>query len=169
MLMELLADRDPGPEALLCQITKGTPLVHSSFRTHFWKKAKARAGVECPLPRPPPHERRASHRRRAHPKVMQVCMGRSSITVTLDRYGRLFPELDEAIATAFDPSCAQARAPPAWRNGRAAGTTSTGLTGRVVVQFGRTRTCALNTDRRIRAGRRPLSRCRSVRPQAGVL
>ena len=29
-------------------------------------------------------------------------MGHSSITVTLDRYGHLFPELDEAIATAFD-------------------------------------------------------------------
>jgi hypothetical protein len=29
-------------------------------------------------------------------------MGHSSITVTLDRYGHLFPELDEAIASAFD-------------------------------------------------------------------
>jgi hypothetical protein len=29
-------------------------------------------------------------------------MGHSSITVTLDRYGHLFLELDESIATAFD-------------------------------------------------------------------
>ena len=29
-------------------------------------------------------------------------MGHSSITVTLDRYGHLFPELDEAIADSFD-------------------------------------------------------------------
>jgi integrase len=29
-------------------------------------------------------------------------MGHASITVTLDRYGHLFPELDEAIASAFD-------------------------------------------------------------------
>ena len=28
-------------------------------------------------------------------------MGHSSINVTLDRYGHLFPELDEAIAVAF--------------------------------------------------------------------
>jgi hypothetical protein len=28
-------------------------------------------------------------------------MGHSSINVTLDRYGHLFPELDEAIATSF--------------------------------------------------------------------
>jgi hypothetical protein len=29
-------------------------------------------------------------------------MGHSSINVTLDRYGHLFPELDEAIAVSFD-------------------------------------------------------------------
>jgi hypothetical protein len=29
-------------------------------------------------------------------------MGHSSINVTLDRYGHLFPELDESIANAFD-------------------------------------------------------------------
>jgi hypothetical protein len=29
-------------------------------------------------------------------------MGHSSITVTLDRFGHLFPELDEVIADAFD-------------------------------------------------------------------
>ena len=28
-------------------------------------------------------------------------LGHSSITVTLDRYGHLFPELDDAIATSF--------------------------------------------------------------------
>jgi len=40
----------------------------------------------------------------AHPKgeAIQVRMGHSSIPVTLDRYRHLFPELDEAIALAFD-------------------------------------------------------------------
>jgi hypothetical protein len=37
-------------------------------------------------------------------------MGHSSITVTLDRYGHLFPELDEAIAVAFDEGWTAARA-----------------------------------------------------------
>ena len=37
----------------------------------------------------------------AHPKAIQTRMGHSSINVTLDRYGHLFPELDEAIAAAF--------------------------------------------------------------------
>jgi hypothetical protein len=35
-------------------------------------------------------------------------MGHSSINVTLDRYGHLFPELDEAIAEAFGRSLDEA-------------------------------------------------------------
>ncbi len=37
----------------------------------------------------------------AHPKAIQARMGHSSINVTLDRYGHLFPELDEALAAGF--------------------------------------------------------------------
>ena len=37
----------------------------------------------------------------AHPKAIQGRMGHSSINVTLDRYGHLFPELDIEIADAF--------------------------------------------------------------------
>ena len=36
-----------------------------------------------------------------HPKAIRARMGHSSINVTLDLYGHLFPELDEAIATSF--------------------------------------------------------------------
>ena len=46
----------------------------------------------------------------AHPKAIQMRMGHSSITVTLDRYGHLFPELDEAIAVSFDQGWAEALA-----------------------------------------------------------
>jgi integrase len=46
----------------------------------------------------------------ARPKAIQVRMGRSTITVTPDRYGHLFPELDEAIAVAFDERWTAARA-----------------------------------------------------------
>jgi hypothetical protein len=35
-------------------------------------------------------------------------MGHSSINVTLDRYGHLFPELDEAIAESFGRSLHEA-------------------------------------------------------------
>lgn len=45
----------------------------------------------------------------AHPKAIQTRMGHSSINVTLDRYGHLFPELDEAIAVGFGERLARAR------------------------------------------------------------
>ena len=49
----------------------------------------------------------------AHPKAIQVRMGHSSINVTLDRYGHLFPELDEAIARSFGER--NRRSVPRWR------------------------------------------------------
>ena len=38
----------------------------------------------------------------AHPKAIQYRLGHSSITVTLDRYGHLFPALDDALTDALD-------------------------------------------------------------------
>jgi len=38
----------------------------------------------------------------AHPLAIKERLGHSSITVTLDRYGGLFPSLDEAIAEGLD-------------------------------------------------------------------
>ena len=37
-----------------------------------------------------------------HPKSIQARMGHSSVQVTLDRYGHLFPELDTSIASGLD-------------------------------------------------------------------
>jgi len=45
----------------------------------------------------------------AHPKAIQARMGHSSINVTLDRYGHLFPQLDEAIAAGFGKRLVEAR------------------------------------------------------------
>ncbi|MGH9120402.1 MAG: tyrosine-type recombinase/integrase [Acidimicrobiales bacterium] len=45
----------------------------------------------------------------AHPKAIQTRMGHSSINVTLDRYGHLFPELDEALAQSFGKRLEAAR------------------------------------------------------------
>ena len=79
-----------------------------SFLTHHFSKAQAAAGVFCRF-----HDLR--HTRvalaiaaGAHPKAIQSRMGHSSINVTLDRYGPLFPELDEAIAEAFGRSLDEA-------------------------------------------------------------
>ncbi len=110
MLRRHLAGRPDGDDELVFTTTTGTPLQHASFQTHVWKKALAAAGVKCRF-----HDLRHTSvalaiASGAHPKAIQVRMGHSSITVTLDRYGHLFPELDEAIAVAFDQGWIQARA-----------------------------------------------------------
>ena len=38
----------------------------------------------------------------AHPKLIQTRLGHSSITITLDTYGHLFPSIEEALAERLD-------------------------------------------------------------------
>jgi len=76
--------------------------VNSSFWNNHFRPALAKADVQCRV-----HDLRHTSvapaiAAGAHPKAIQSRMGHSSINVTLDRYGHLFPELDESIATAFD-------------------------------------------------------------------
>lgn len=45
----------------------------------------------------------------AHPKAIQQRLGHSSITVTLDRYGHLFPGLDDALTDRLDATYHRSR------------------------------------------------------------
>jgi hypothetical protein len=45
----------------------------------------------------------------AHPKAVQIRFGHSSIQVTYDRYGHLFPQMDEDIAENLDAAYRAAR------------------------------------------------------------
>lgn len=45
-----------------------------------------------------------------HPKAIQVHLGHSSISVTMDRYGHLFPSDMEALAVALNGARGQALA-----------------------------------------------------------
>ncbi len=47
----------------------------------------------------------------AHPKLIQERLGHSSITITLDRYGHLFPRLEAALVEKFDAALEEAQAP----------------------------------------------------------
>ena len=47
----------------------------------------------------------------AHPKLIQARLGHASITTTLDRYGHLFPSVEEALADALDVTFNNASAP----------------------------------------------------------
>lgn len=86
----------------------GNPVSASSFLSNHLTRAQAAAGVSCCF-----HDLRHTSvalaiAAGAHPKAIQSRMGHSSINVTLDRYGHLFPELDEAIAKAFNESLNEA-------------------------------------------------------------
>lgn len=112
---ELLAEHlerfaGTGPEGLVFPNGAGNPLMSSSFRGHHFGRALERSGLSCRF-----HDLRHTSvalaiAEGAHPKAIQARMGHSSINVTLDRYGHLFPELDEAIATSFGERFSAARA-----------------------------------------------------------
>jgi len=87
----------------------GNPIASSSFLTGHFRKAQTAVNIRCRV-----HDLRHTSvalaiASGAHPKAIQARMGHSSINVTLDRYGHLFPELDEGIASAFGKSLEQAR------------------------------------------------------------
>lgn len=44
----------------------------------------------------------------AHPKAIQERLGHSTINITLDRYGHLFPALDEALTERLEELRAKA-------------------------------------------------------------
>jgi integrase len=120
----------PGADGLVFANQYGRPLNGPSFRGSVFAPACAKAGLADTVwatrgdttsskpPRPAgarqrytgaprPHDLRHTAAALmvlagAHPKAMQVRMGHSSIMVTLDRYGHLFPEMDTELAQALD-------------------------------------------------------------------
>lgn len=96
---------DPTTPTLSCFASpEGSTLNHkNSYRRHF-KPAIVTAGL-------PPGTRFHDLRHTcaaicislgAHPKAIQERLGHSSTTVTLDRYGHLFPKLDETLTNRLD-------------------------------------------------------------------
>jgi integrase len=101
---------EPGVDGLVFVNEAGHPLISSSFWNNHFRRALRQVGVSCRF-----HDLRHSSvalaiAEGAHPKAIQTRMGHSSINVTLDRYGHLFPELDESIATAFGERLAAVQA-----------------------------------------------------------
>jgi integrase len=104
MLAEQLAHRAlPGPAGLVFPNRAGKPIATSSFNTAHWKPAKQRAGIDGLRWHDLRHTAVAlAIAQGAHPKAIQARLGHSSVQVTLDRYGHLFPELDAAIADGLE-------------------------------------------------------------------
>jgi integrase len=106
MLETQLEERaQPGPSGLVFVNTRGKSPPSSSFSSQSW--AKARAAIGRPDLRW--HDLRHTSvalaiANGAHPKAIQERMGHASITVTLDRYGHLFPSLGLQVAEGLDAS-----------------------------------------------------------------
>ncbi len=97
------------PDGLVFTNKVGGPIISSSFWSNQFTPAQRQVGLVCRF-----HDLRHSSvalaiAKGAHPKAIQARMGHSSINVALDRYGHLFPELDEAIASSFGDRLAAAR------------------------------------------------------------
>jgi integrase len=107
-----------GSGSLVFTAAGGRPLRRSNFGRRVWRPAVLAAGL--------PDQLRVHDLRHtcaalliadgANPKMVQAHLGHSSIQVTLDRYGHLFPSDIEAMAAGLDAVHARAVA------ARAAGT-----------------------------------------------
>lgn len=94
----------PGPDGLVFPNRGGRPMNNPSFRGTVFSPALRRAGIAPGLRI---HDLRHTAvalavAAGAHPKAIQARHGHASITVTLDRYGHLFPEADATVATRLD-------------------------------------------------------------------
>ncbi|HLN04640.1 MAG TPA: tyrosine-type recombinase/integrase [Acidimicrobiales bacterium] len=104
MLEEQLAKRaQPGVDGLVFVNTRGNSPHVSSFSSQTWKKARIAVG------RPDLRWHHLRHNavalaiaQGANPKTIQERMGHASVTVTLDRYGHLFPALGREVADDLD-------------------------------------------------------------------
>lgn len=85
----------------------GRPMRATNFHK-VWRRAVSAAGFDDgPLDRLTFHELRHTAAalaiaQGAHPLAIKERLGHSSVSVTLDRYGHLFPSLDESLATGLD-------------------------------------------------------------------
>lgn len=92
------------PDALVFTSPEGEPLRLPNFRRRVWHPALDAAGLS--------REVRIHDLRHtcaalliangAHPKVVQTQLGHSSIMVTMDRYGHLFPDEMDRVADDLD-------------------------------------------------------------------
>lgn len=114
-LRDLLAEHlahelDDDPDSLVFKSPQGQPLRNTNFRRQVWYRAVAEAGLQEGLRI---HDLRHTCAsllisQGAHPKAIQAHLGHSSISVTMDRYGHLFPSDMEALAAALDGMRAEA-------------------------------------------------------------
>ena len=95
---------NPGAEGLLFTASNGSPLRNSNFSRNVWKPTVLTAGLPPALRM---HDLRHTSvalliSKGAHPEAIKRHLGHSSIMVTMDIYGHLFPSETDKLADALD-------------------------------------------------------------------
>jgi integrase len=109
---ELARRGSPGRDELVFTSQEGAPLRQHHFYWRYFKPAVQRAGLEV---QPRFHDLRHTSvalliAEGAHQLTIMRRLGHSSIQVTLDTYGHLFPELEEDVTQRLDAVGRAARA-----------------------------------------------------------
>jgi integrase len=116
MLDDLVSATDSGAQRLVFTSSEGAPLRSSNFAKRVWTPALDRLIDDIPRDLTPHHLRHTCAslmiRAGAHARAVQGHLGHSSITVTMDVYGHLFPDDMDALAGRLDAAHRTAAAPP---------------------------------------------------------
>jgi integrase len=96
-----LATVSPAPDALVYETVRGHTLRVEAFRKAIWTPSLLRAGLPPTLRI---HDLRHTCAsilisRGVHPKAIQQHLGHASIDITMNRYGHLFPDHFQGVAT----------------------------------------------------------------------
>ena len=99
-----LRTRPGDPDALVFTAANGGPLRHTNFYNRYYKPAVLQAGLD---PRTRFHDLRHTAaalmiNEGAHLLAVKERLGHSTIQVTADRYGHLFPSLEAALTDRLD-------------------------------------------------------------------
>ena len=97
------------PDGLVFTASNGSPLRNSNFTKNVWQPALETAQLPAALRI---HDLRHTAAallisKGAHPEAIKRHLGHSSIVVTMDVYGHLFPSEAESLAQALDDLYAQ--------------------------------------------------------------
>lgn len=111
-MVEFLAGRSDDPDELVFRSPLGGPLRHGNFYRRFYRPAVTAAGLPETVRF---HDLRHTYAAfciasTADPYAVMKRMGHSTITVTYDTYGHLFPARDAEITTALEALGHAARA-----------------------------------------------------------
>jgi integrase len=111
MLASHLEHVPPEPDALVFTNSVGGSMEWANFRRRIWKPALIAASINPALRIHDLRHTAASIliAQGAHPKVVQEHLGHSSIVITMDRYGHLYPEDRTKVADALDAAFSAAR------------------------------------------------------------